>query len=62
MRTNYINVTKCYDCPFYSEYYKLFKCICLIENDSIEDDDKIGPNCPLRRFEINICLDEALLE
>lgn len=54
MGTQYIDVEKCADCPFYSEYSnsELYACICLVTQEINEDDTVIGKNCPLLRFDI----------
>ena len=64
MRTKYIEITQCADCPFYSEFdnSEIYTCLCLIGGNINEDDTKIMDNCPLKRMKFNVALHPSVLK
>ena len=58
MRNEYVEISKCGECPFYTEFNEaeLYACKCLLNGQIDEDDTKIMDGCPLTRATFVISL------
>ena len=58
MRYEYVEIDKCGECPFYSEFDDslIYACRCLLTGSVDEDDTKIMDGCPLTRAAFIISL------